>query len=346
MTSDLGLLVVEQIIIHEVPQTSLTGETDGPVLSDVESPITPEIKGMLRARIIGGVGSRKQAVDIEWNPQSDSPVPDLIRDCFDSGLGFVEMSQQLANHLFESQPGISPAGLLAVIRCSLDRNTVLAILKIEREEGARLLEQMSSGKRTFDIQHLTDLILTPKTRLFKLAVFVRLPNAYEAVACDNQRSYSENRVLADFFLHFLGCKLAEAPNVATKNFYDTTARYLTDWFREDPETHALTYNHLVSALTSNIQSLSARQFAEDYLPPPARRPYLDYLKKHGVGDRVFDVDTSMITYRLRKTVYAFRSGASLIVPAEAAQKTVGLTNEKDGSVSVAFRDHLTDVKGK
>ena len=44
MKSDLGLLVVNKVIFHEIPHRTRKEEGSGPVLSEVESPINPGIK--------------------------------------------------------------------------------------------------------------------------------------------------------------------------------------------------------------------------------------------------------------------------------------------------------------
>ncbi len=154
MKTDPGLLSVKRVIIHEVPQHSSKTEGQKPTLSDIESPLTTEIKGMLRVRIIEAVGSETHGFDIDWDPASTSPVPGLVKTYLadPSKTDFVLMSQQMANHLYSSQPPISPAGLLIVVECTLDPLFAIVIIKIEKEEGARIIRQDASGGKK-DFRH-------------------------------------------------------------------------------------------------------------------------------------------------------------------------------------------------
>jgi hypothetical protein len=47
------------------------------------------------------------------------------------------------------------------------------VLKLEREQGARVELAVTSGGRTFSVQHLRDLMLTERTKVFKVGLFVQ-----------------------------------------------------------------------------------------------------------------------------------------------------------------------------
>jgi len=341
----LGLLTVKGVIIHEVPQRSSKLEGQKPTLSEVESPLTVEIRGMLRDRIIQAIASEKHGFDICWDPAATSPVPGLVKSYLtDPGkAAFVPPSQEMANHLYNSQPPISPSGLLIVVACTVDTLAGLAIIKIEKEEGARIIRQdTSTGKKTFDIRHYKDLILTPRTKVFKVALFVGDKDSCEARACDNQRAYTSYTELANFFLQrFLGCRMAEIPSISTKKFYENTAL-----FKSDPERYARIYNHLVSELTSEKSSLSPKKFAEHYIPSNHRKQYLDFLKEQGMSLGNIDKDLDLVGTRLKKTVYDFASGAALIVPNKEVEERIKMENQEDGGVKVEFIDRLKDVHGR
>jgi hypothetical protein len=350
MKTDPGLLSVKRVIIHEVPQHSSKTEGQKPTLSDIESPLTTEIRGMLRVRIIEAVGSEKRGFDIDWDPASTSPIPGLVKSYLadPSKTDFVLMSQQMANHLYSSQPPISPAGLVIVVECTLDPLFAIVIIKIEKEEGARIIRQdVSGGKKTFDIRHYKDLILTPRTKVFKLALFVGDKDNGEARACDNQRAYTSYKELADFFLQrFLGCRMAEIPSVSTKKFYENTSQFLSAHFRSDSEKYAQLYNHLVSELTSQKTSLSPKKFAEHFIPAKHRKLYVDFLKEQGMSLGNIDKDLDLLQARLKKTVYDFASGAALIVPSKEVEERITMENQDDGGVRVQFVDRLRDVHGR
>ncbi|HKU23136.1 MAG TPA: nucleoid-associated protein, partial [Terriglobales bacterium] len=268
MNIDLGLLQVRRVIFHDVPKRrSHAPDAGGPVLSEVESPITPGMRAYLRDRIVSSIGSSR-SFEIQFDPSSTSPVPRHIQLLAnDITVDLVNISQEIARHLYGIQTGINPPGLLAVIDCGLDSGNAISVLKIEREEGVRLDQQTVGGKKTYNIQHLHDLILTENTRLFKIALFVQVGDDIQAAACDFQRGYTVGRELADFFLRkFLGCLLAEDPEVQTKRFYEIAMEFFNAQLKGKPLQLAKVYGHLTSELSSEQPRINPKKFAENYLP--------------------------------------------------------------------------------
>ena len=347
MAINFTFLSVARLIIHEVPRRISQDDPSTPTLSEVESDLTSPIKGMLRDRLMSAADTSPKGFDIEKNPTSSSPVPPLIQSYLarPNASLFVEMSQKMANHLFQCQPSVSPAGLLAVMECSFDGHSALAILKIEKEEGARLFKSQG-GKVTFNLEHFQDLVLTPKTKVFKLAVVARDVDTFYGRACDNQRGYTNYKAVADFFLdRFLGCRLAELPPVSTKKFYENTALFLHERYGSDPERYSQIYTHLISSLTSQKKTLSVKKFAEDYIPTGDRDSYIEFHQERGTGLGSFDVDLKFIESRLKKTHYAFASGTSLTVPNENVIERIKMKKQKNGEVKVEFTDRLVGLKG-
>ena len=60
------------------------------------------------------------------------------------------------------------------------------------------------GKSTFNLEHLRDLMLTQKTKVFTVGLFVQMGNTLESIdgaVSDNQRGYYPTTEVADFFLN-------------------------------------------------------------------------------------------------------------------------------------------------
>lgn len=347
--NDLGKLIVRKVIIHEIPRHSRSMDGGGPILSEVESPLNKELQLYFRERIIASLKS-PQAFDIMFEPAGTSPVPGLVLDSTSSNPknGFVSSSQEMAKHLFAMQTGSNPSGLLSVIDCQVGSHEAVALIKLEKEEGARLQQDTIDGKRTFDIQHLRDLILTENTKVFKIGLFVQTGQdlgSIDAGACDHQRGYRPRTEIADFFLkRFLGCKLLDDPMVSTKRFYDATEKFINDYV-EDPLRRTKYYNHLVSELTSQKGSLSPKSFAEKYLVVADRQKYLDYLESQNVAPTSFPRETDLISARLEKRVLEFRSGIAIVTPHESSER-VKLSKLENGEIKAEVQDFLKTVKGK
>ena len=347
MKADLALLTVNRVIIHEVPHRR---ENTAPVLSEIESPMDADIRQLIKERIIATVGDPTKSFEIEPDPQTTSPVPGLIAAHLATPPAdvLVENSQAMAQHLFTTQPTTSPGGLLLVILGMIAESPTVIILKLEKEEGARIVPHPAAGgKRTFDIKHYKDLILTPKTKVFKIALFTPLDDGVEAVACDNQRPYAAHKALADYFLHqFLGCRMTASPNVNTKDFFDRSNDFFRQHYSKDPKRYANVYLQLVSELQSNKTTISPKRFATDHLPVKDQKVFLNFLEQHGIKQTSFDKDNEFLDKELTRIMYGFASGTKLILPSEEAEQRVKLTNQPSGEVTVEFTDRLTDMKGR
>src|SRR6185437_5902302 len=277
MKADLALLTVRRVIIHEVPHRR---DNTSPVLSEIESPMDGEISQLIKERIVVTVGDPTKSFEIEADPGTTSPVPGLVRRLLATPPSdiLVEASQAMAQHLFATQPTTSPGGLLLVILGVIRQSPALVILKLEKEEGARIVPNPAvGGKRTFDIKHYKDLILTPKTKVFKIALFAPWEDGIEAFACDNQRPYTAHKALADYFLRqFLGCRMTDSPNVSTKEFFDRSNDFFQQRYSEDPKRYARAYLQLVGELQSNTGAISPKRFAADHLPIRDQKPFLEF----------------------------------------------------------------------
>jgi 37-kD nucleoid-associated bacterial protein len=348
--NDLALMTVQRVIIHEVPRHSRGDDGEGPILSEIDSPLDADLKNYLKERVTGSLKS-SQAFDIVIDPMAKSPVPQLVIDYTSpsTGANFVAVSRRMAEHLYAIQTGNNPAGLLAVIDCSVDSLPALGILKLEKEKGARIAHQDLGGKKTYNIRILRDLILTEKTKVFKIGLFVRTGapvDSFASASSDHQRGLFHRMEVADFFLRrFLGCKLTEEPEVSTKRFFDATEEFINQHV-DDPVRRAKYHNHLVSALTSENVSVSPRKFAEDYLRTGDRQRFLTFLESQHAPTAQFMLATSLVKSRLEKVEYRFRDGVSIVTPAEPEVDKIKLTKLESGEVRAEVQGFLDLVRGK
>src|ERR1017187_4007876 len=168
----LATLQIRRVIFHDVPKR-IKGQEQAPTLSEVECTIDAGKAALLKDKLVRVLAS-SAGHDLEWNPQAESSVPKLVADTLSTKLtatGFVASSRAMAVALLEHQPGSASPGLLAVLSCTVSGRPGVALLKLEREEGAQLKLSDHGGKKTFEMDVLGDLVLTDGTKLFKAALF-------------------------------------------------------------------------------------------------------------------------------------------------------------------------------
>jgi len=348
MNYNFGTLRVERVIIHDIPRHKAGEEGIEPDLSEVESNLTQELKNYFREKINGSITS-SSAFDIVIDSSTSSPVPQLVCDCVNNnGQDFVNISQQIARHLFQMQSGINSKGLLAFVDCSLEGQRAISILKLEREEGVRLLTTTIGGKHTFDLDLIRQLMLTGKTRLFKIGLFVQpgtTTETIEGVACDYQR-FAATTEIADFFLsRFLGCRLTLVSNVATKQFFLTTEQFCNEEV-PDPTLRAEYLTHLFSELTSQRSSINPRTFAEDNFQVTDRQKFLEYLGEHEIPITAFNKDTNLIDTRIKLMSIQFLNGINITAPNDVFQERVQLTQLETGDTRAEITDRVKHVGSK
>lgn len=319
----LATLQIQRVIFHDVPR-KIKGEQQTPTLSEVECTMDPGKVALLKSKLTRVLAS-SAAYDLELNPSAESSIPTLVEHATaasQDATGFVSTSRAMAVALLEHQPGSASPGLLAVLACVLGGRAAVALLKLEREEGAQLKLSDHGGKKTFEMDVLGDLVLTDGTKLFKSALFGRIgPKAEDigALACDGQRSYAWSEELAQFWIRFLGCKVLEAPRITTKKFFEATLNYINTMVAEDPELKTDLYDTIVSEMKSQKKFFAPKKFIEDYVPDDHREPFRQFLEAQHVSLKQFSVDTTEIKSHLKRRSLETAAGIRITVPAEAGE---------------------------
>lgn len=318
---DLARLTIERAIVHGIPKKIRGPEQQSAELSQVDSPLELDTVKHLHRKMVQTIGSTS-AYELVFLKDTASPVPPFVRDYTHaknpSADMFIESSQRLAHYLFEQQLGSSSPGLLCILGCKVQDRSGVAILKVEREEGARLTPTTIKGKKTFEMKVVHDLLLTTTTKLFKNALFVRAAgDEFGITACDTQRS-STNLEIARFWARFLGCEVKEEPRVATRRFYDLNMQYIREHVG-DPIAKNEWAEHTISELKSQKKVISPRKFIEDYVPLEHRQPFEEFLGEKRFPLRQFGLNTEDIKRKLTTRAYHTARGAKVTVPADATE---------------------------
>lgn len=344
MMFDLGQLRVEGLIVHDIPRHSVHDETaGGPELSDLESDTNQVIRNFFRERMATALGRRAFAVEL--NPQPPSPIPELIRSFLtDSKNNLVTTSQRMATHLYDSQSGVNPGGLLTVARGKVEGRKAIAVMKLERDEGTRVSRAGEQGHRTFSVSHVRDLMLTGRTRVFKVGLFSTLaPGDIRGLVCDEQ--VPRAGTVAYFFLQtFLGCQFLETPELVTERAWELGQQFFNEAI-DDPETKGRYQVALTAELASNRTSVSLEEFATNHLDPGDRLPFLEKYRLADIPTRSFAKDTRLIQPQLRRVQWTFQSDISVLADPEVVGNQLAVSQLDDGRTRLEVTDLLKNITG-
>ena len=348
MARDLGRLDIDKLIVHDIPSRRVNTSGPSPTLSEIESPLTTTVRNYIRDKVVGTLTNN--SFPVVFDSSSGSPVPSLVMDNLGNQTKpFIEASQELANHLFQTQKGSNPPGLLAVAQTKLKGVRSLVLMKLEREAGARVEATQYQGKSTFDVQHLSDLMLTDKTRVFKVGFFVQEGNTLESIdglVSDNQSAQWHKSDVADFFLRgFLGCKLREEPRVTTRNYLDATEEWINS-FVTDPVTKSRYAVAALAEMQRNVGSINPRVFADQNLELADRQPYIGHLQERQVPVTEFPKDNSMVESRLKRISMELESGVVILGRTDVFQEKVTITEMDSGQSRIEIVDRVKGMKGR
>jgi hypothetical protein len=329
------------VIVHEVPYRLVDTEGVEPNLSDAAPPLNAELKNYFRERIRGSL--RRAAFDVLFDANSTSPMPELVGALLAGSQRLVSRSKKMAQHLNAVQTGANSGGLLVVATGSLEGTASVAVLKLEKEQGVRVREATVSGKHTLSLQHIRELMLTERTRVFKAGLFWQDGDVVVGLVSDNQIPGS---AVADFFLRkFLGCTLRMAPDVITRRFVDATESFINDDVL-DPSRKARYQIALLSEVSRAVDRVQPRNFAIEHLEVEDQDRYLDALRNWEIPIRAFPKNLELVKSRIQKMRLDFESGLILLAPPEVAEDKLKIESRPDGRTRVEFEDELKGISGR
>lgn len=345
---NLSTFFIDHLIVHDVPRHPVGGTAEPIVFSEVESSLDNALRNFFKERVNRSLAS--QGYEVERDPAATSPVPGLIARILDDDDDLVDASQEMARHLYASQTGVNPAGLLVVARGQVDGGRAVMILKLEREDAIRVHQTSIDGHATFDVAYLKDLMLGKNTRLFKSSLFVSAGGddgvALDGLVSDDQRGYDPASEVANFFLgRFLGCRLKTAADVATKHFFEATQDWINDAVAE-PEKKARYEIALLQQMNATATTIVPNSFAKDNLDVSDRQNYRRYLQEREAPSTRFDKDLKLVERRVRQMSMAFeQSDLRLSGSSEAIDRYVKVKPDDAEGAPVEIHDRVKRVRG-
>jgi hypothetical protein len=340
---DYSQLIIEKLIIHEIPKRK-KDEVGSPCYSENESTITDGLKTFFQDKVKSALNS-DQAFKVCFRDETLSSVPNCVRNLLESDDDFINLSKNIATNLFEVQKGCNSAGILLIIKGLIAIHHVCVILKLERDNGAQLV--LDPMTRTFNVEEVTDLMLTRKTKVFKVALIVSRDNFsvdYDGMLMDYQINIKDKKGTNSFFLDFMGCFPYNDPKIATKNFYN----YTRDFIDSIPDvlTRAKYIQDLNSYLQMNQNTISPREFAENYMIcTDHKNQYQQFLLSESFAFETYTKDNTLINARVKKILLQFENGVSIFEQSGSLEGKVDLQrNEETGICTAIINSRIKKIK--
>jgi hypothetical protein len=344
---DLRTLSVTQVIVHQVPKRDRSIEADDAITFS-DAPI-PDLGSTDRNFFVERINASliERAFSIVPLAGRVSTMPELVHELLGDAGRLVEISKDMARNLYNAQRKVSNPGLLTVLVGQSADGPCVAILKLQYREGMRIQPMRTAdGQQTFSARIFDDLTLTEDARVFKASLFRATGlevDKLEGLASDDQRKASSGSDLADFFLTtFLGCTFATAPDRQTRDFYDAASAFITTI--SDPELRIDYRRALVTALSSPAKSLSAPEFADQFLHDEHKTSYDRVFEERGVPTTAFDKDLRLVKNDIKRTRIETRGGLTISGSPDAiAERVTFVAAEGDEPAQIVVVDDVSKV---
>lgn len=326
---DLSQLNIKRIIVHDIPKHKLGDLSIEPTYSDNESTLNTGLKSFFKLKITQALSSDR-SIKVVYDAESTSPVSYLIERQLSDEKNFIQFSKDLTQHLFTIQSGHNSGGIVVIMQADTLNSKHIIIMKLEKDNGVQL--KIDTETNSIDIREVEDLMLTNKTKVFKIALIVERTQEidYDGQIMDYQIDLKQKTELTTFFMNeFLGCKPYKDPKITTQEFYKLTKSFIKTI--DDEILKAKYTQDLNSYIQMNSQKLSAKTFAEDYLSTTDHKnKYKDYLRNKNFNFGSFLKDTSLISNKVRKISIEFMNGITILGAKGTLENKVKLTEVSEG----------------
>jgi hypothetical protein len=341
---DTGTIQIERIIVHSIPKHKKDDFSQEPQYSEQESSLPDDLRIFFKDKVVQSLGSNKE-LRVCYDTENLSPVSSYINEVIDSdGNDLIRQSKLMAEYLYKIQDGQNASGILVIIYGKINNKSTCIIIKLERDEGAQL--ELDPVTKSFNIRNVKDLMLTRKTKIYKVGLFINRSNfkvKYDGSTADLQIDPKSKKVVTTWFIEkFLGCVPVEDPKMSTKKFYEYTTTYIQ--VIEDPVKKAKYTQDLNSYLQKNSHNISAREFANDYMETSDKEKYGKYLKEKKFRMSEFPKDNDYIENKIKTITMIFANDIAIVGKKGTFSDNVKLENRQDGTTKAEIISKVKTVR--
>lgn len=342
---DLTSIKIIKAIVHDIPKHKKNDFSIAPVFSQQESKLTESLKLFFKDSIIKALG-RDRAFKICYDSESESPVQSNIQNIFSKKSNFVRESINMGQRLFDIQKGYNASGILFIMLCELDNKNACIVMKLERDGGAQLT--LNEKTESFDISQVENLMLTEKTKVFKIALLFEKDDFdcdFDGDLMDYQINIKMKKDLTTFFVSdFLGCKPYEDPKVSTQKFYNLTTAFIKAGVIEKVE-QAKYIQDLNSYLQKNSHQINPKEFSDDYFSTPDLRDrYKNFMDLKRFPFSTFPKDLTLIDSKIKKIMIAFKNGISIYGNKGVIKENVTLEELEGGEHKATIVSRISKIQ--
>ena len=247
---------------------------------------------------------------------------------------FVEKSKAIAYKLAEAQNTRTiPGGIVLIFSCTtgLNSNPAWGIIKAEIQEG--FVKEIDSDALL--LRYITDLLLTPQQRMYKLGMFIEIgrsnsevperePADFKNYVYDHNMTRNETQHAAYYFYRdFLGCNYSPTDKKLTSDFYNETKNFIKNSELSEDDKGELNTALFTYMKVSQEQIIHVQEFADEYLPTEElKQEYINHMESRSFPTHAIGKDLTYIRNKLKQRKVTFTSNVKIIAPADEFNQLV------------------------
>ncbi|WP_336945312.1 nucleoid-associated protein [Asaia sp. HN010] len=322
-------VTIGRVCLHEVHRRPEEGPQLVPTYGKGLLNLNADAMAHFRSRIIAAFKSNAQCMKMAIREHGAGSVLSMGVDLVGTRLpaDFTNVSRAFAHALATAQASRQiPGGLMVVFDGTLGypETPFFGLMKAELHEGFIKTTDLQA-------QFVNDLFLSPKTKLYKVGLFVsngdkpasNLPGGWQAIVYDSAMSAKlRDNAATYFYSTFLGLDIPQDAAQQVKKFFEHTKQFIKGANLPEDEKVDL-FNGLYAYLKldkgSTIQTSS---FAEMYMNDDLADDYLLHMRKQHFPIEAISKDISEVSGSLRWRKLKFSRNITLLGPPDAVRDLV------------------------
>lgn len=324
-------VTINRVCLHEVYQRVDPGIVPPPSYGAGLLVLPPAAMNAFRSRVVAAFKSNAQCMDMSIRDFGQGSV--LANGMHLLTLrnhDFVQHSRAFADALAASQTSRQiPGGLMVVFDGTLGNpaTSFFGVMKAELHDGFVKTDDLQA-------EFVSDLFLSPKTKLYKIGLFVSdgavprpdAPAGWIATVYDSTMTASQRDAAATYFYSaFLGLDIPDNAAQQVKKFFEQTRDFIKRTNLPEVEKVDL-YNGLYSYLKLDRgNTVQTSRFAETYLEDELADDYIAHMRQQRFPTAAVAKDITEIAGVLRLRRYKFPRAISLVGPPDALEELVTIT---------------------
>lgn len=343
---DFSNIFIERIVIHEIFRRDENRKIITPRYGDSLSELGEDGIDVLEERIINAIGKDSRCMEMEIEKIESTSCAAIVSNLLDlDDKAYIEKSKKIADKLADAQTSMKiPGGVVVVIQgtCgSEETKRFICIIKAEIHSGFTRNEE-------YILTYLSDLLLTPQQKLYKIAVFLekddnsndKLDEKFNLVIYDqNMKKSDTNEAATYFYQTFLGSKFKRNSKIKTRDFYDFTKKHINSLNISDEDKFSLNMA-LYSYIKTPNESISVDEFATTYLNENLIDDYKIYMNNNNIPEICFKKNTAYIDSKLKQRRIKFTNEISVSGPANEFNEKIIIKESEDENITIL------EIRGK